>query len=83
MTIIVDLASIDNLPNGQLGDKKCGLFLARSLHKLRSNVFLFSFRVVSLKGLQARTQVSPTNKNSTPRHPLAWETREAQPVCAW
>ena len=34
-------------------------------------------------GPPARTQVSPTNKNWTPRHPLAWETREAQPVCAW
>ena len=29
------------------------------------------------------TQVSPTNKNLTPCYPLAWETREAQPVCAW
>ena len=36
-----------------------------------------------LRGPRARTQVSPTNKNFTPRHPLAWETRGAQPVCAW
>ena len=50
MTSIADLASIANSPNGQLSDKKWGLFLSRSLHKLRWTIFLVDFRVVSLKG---------------------------------
>ena len=73
MAIIAGLASIaiDSSPNGQPGDKQCGLFHPRNLSKLWWSVFLISFSAPGLSvffplifvGPQARTQVSPTNKN--------------------
>ena len=46
--IIKDLSSLVNSANGQVGDKKFGLFHVRSLYKLRWNVLLCGFCVVSL-----------------------------------
>ena len=44
--------------------------------RVNFSMMLLSFR---LGGPPARTQVCPTSKNFTPRHPHAWETRKAQP----
>lgn len=54
--------------------------LARTESLYYFSFILFAF---DFEGPQARTQVCPTSKNSTLRHPQAWETHRGQPVvCA-
>ena len=65
--------------------QKFGLFHAQRLYKLRWNVLRGGFCVVSLiKGhKRERRSARLTKIKHRATHPLAWETREAQPVCAW
>ena len=61
---------------------KIGKGFLFSLFTVLSWLFLslFSFFLFFFVGPRARTQVCPTIKNFTPRHPAqAWETRKAQP----